>query len=219
MLFSEKTQKILEFDKIKRRLSDLCATEGAKARALTLLPSSDYETVVIRQRKTADAKSLVNAKGFPSFFAPETVTASADRAYKGATLSPKELLEISSLLRSARGLLDYINTDKPFETSLYEIFRRMLPNRALEDKISRSIISEEIIADEASVELAEIRRKIRAANNKIKDTLQSFIGGNRLKYLQENIVTMRNGRYVVPVKDIFRFYEPNSYIYSYLEKH
>ena len=204
MLFSEKTQKILEFDKIKRRLSDLCATEGAKARALTLLPSSDYETVVIRQRKTADAKSLVNAKGFPSFFAPETVTASVDRAYKGATLSPKELLEISSLLRSARGLLDYINTDKPFETSLDEIFRRMLPNRALEDKISRSIISEEIIADEASVELAEIRRKIRAANNKIKDTLQSFIGGNRLKYLQENIVTMRNGRYVVPVKAEYR---------------
>ena len=116
MLFSEKTQKILEFDKIKLRLADLCATEGAKARALTLLPSSDYENIVLRQRKTADAKSLVNAKGFPSFFAPDTVTASADRAYKGAMLSPRELLDVASLLRCARGLLDYINTDKPFET-------------------------------------------------------------------------------------------------------
>ena len=200
MLFTEKTQRILEFDKIRERLADACSTEGAKARALTLLPSDDYDTVVLRQRKTADAKRLVNAKGFPSFSAPETVVSSADRAYKGAVLSPKELLDIASLLRCARGLLDYINTDKPFETVLDEIFRRMLINRELEDRITRSIISEELIADEASPELMEIRRKIRVTNNKIKDTLQSFIGGNRLKYLQENIVTMRNGRYVVPVK-------------------
>ncbi len=200
MLFTEKTQKILEFDKIRERLCDSCVTEGAKARALSLTPSDDYDTVVMRQRKTDDAKRLVNAKGFPSFSAPDTVIASADRAYKGAVLSPKELLDVASLLRCARGLLDYINTDKPFETSLDEIFRRMLTNRELEEKITRSVISEELIADEASTALAEIRRKIRATNNRIKDTLQSFIGGNRLKYLQENIVTMRNGRYVVPVK-------------------
>ena len=200
MLFTEKTLRILEFDKITERLSDCCATEGAKGRALSLSPSDDYDTVVLRQRRTEDAKRLVNAKGFPSFSAPESVVPSADRAYKGAALSPKELLEIASILRSARGLLDYINTDKPFDTSLDEIFRRMLPNRELEDKITRSIISEEFIADEASPALADIRRKIRQTNNKIKDTLQSFIGGNRLKYLQENIVTMRNGRYVVPVK-------------------
>ncbi len=200
MLFTEKTLKILEFDKITDRLSDFCATEGAKGRAFSLSPSDDYDTVVLRQRRTEDAKRLVNSKGFPSFSAPESVGSSADRAYKGALLSPKELLDVASLLRSARGLLDYINTDKPFETSLDEIFRRMLPNRELEDKITRSIISEELIADEASPALADIRRKIRATNNKIKDTLQSFIGGNKLKYLQENIVTMRNGRYVVPVK-------------------
>ena len=200
MLFTEKTQKILEFDKIRERLADSCVTDGAKARAISLSPSDDYETVVMRQRKTDDAKRLVNAKGFPSFSAPETVIGSADRAYKGAVLSPKELLDVASLLRCARGLLDFINTDKPFETSLDEIFKRMLVNRELEDKITRSVISEELIADEASPELSEIRRKIRVTNNKIKDTLQSFIGGNRLKYLQENIVTMRNGRYVVPVK-------------------
>ena len=200
MLFTEKTQRILEFDKIRERLCEFCATDGAKARALSLSPSSDYETVVTRQLKTEDAKRLVNAKGFPSFSAPESVVGAADRAYKGAVLSPKDLIDVASLLRCARGLLDYINTDKPFETCLDEIFRRMLTNRELEDKIIRSIISEELIADEASPELAEIRRKIRITNNKIKDTLQSFIGGNRLKYLQENIVTMRNGRYVVPVK-------------------
>jgi len=97
-------------------------------------------------------------------------------------------------------ILDYINTDKLFDTSLDEIFKRLIPNRELETKITRAIISEDLIADEASPELAEIRRKIKAANNKIKDTLQSYIGGTRVKYLQENLVTMRNGRYVVPVK-------------------
>lgn len=200
MLFTEKTQKILEFDKIKQMLAEHCSTDGAKAKALSLFPTDDYDAVTQRQTKTADAKRLVNAKGFPSFSAPDSVVGAADRAYKGAVLSPKELLDIASILRSARGVLDYINTDKPFDTSLDEIFRRMLVNRELEEKIVRSIISEELIADEASPRLADIRRKIRVTNNKIKDTLQSFIGGNRLKYLQENIVTMRNGRYVVPVK-------------------
>ncbi|MBO5879984.1 MAG: endonuclease MutS2 [Clostridia bacterium] len=204
MLFTEKTYKILEFDKIIERLAECSATEGAKARAYSLYPSDDYETVVKRQTKTDDAKRLINAKGYPPFSAPESVVSSADRAYKGAVLSPRELLDIASLLRCARGMLDYINTDKPFTTSLDEIFARMLQNRTLEDKITRSIISEELIADEASPALMEIRRKIRITNNRIKDTLQSFIGGTKIKYLQENIVTMRNGRYVVPVKSEYR---------------
>ena len=200
MLFTAKTLSTLEFDKITEMLSELCATEGSKARALALAPSDEYDVVVARQRRTDDAKRLVGAKGYPSFSAPESVLGSSERAYKGATLSPRELLDIASLLYSARALSDYINNDKLFETSLDPIFARLLPNRALEDKIKRAILSEDMIADEASVELAEIRRKIRATNNRIKDTLQSYVGGARLKYLQENIVTMRNGRYVVPVK-------------------
>ena len=204
MLFTSKTLTTLEFDKIIAMLVDSAATDGAKARALSLVPTTDYDVVVERQNRTDDAKRLINAKGYPSFSAEERAVSAADRAYKGAVLSPVELLEIASLLRSARLVLDYINTDKPFETSLDHIFARLIPNRVLEDKITRSIISEDMIADEASPELAEIRRKIRITNNKIKDTLQSFVGGVRLKYLQENIVTMRNGRYVVPVKSEYR---------------
>ena len=200
MLFSQKTQKTLEFDKIIEMLADCAATPGAKARARALIPSDDFDTVNMRQERTDDAKRLVNAKGDPPFSAPEDVEAAAERAYKGAVLSPRDLLDIASLLYSARMMLDYINTDKPFETSIDHIFARLLPNRALEDKIRKSILSEDLIADEASPELAEIRRKIRATNNRIKETLQGYIGGARLKYLQENIVTMRNGRYVVPVK-------------------
>ena len=204
MHFSEKTLRTLEFDKIINMLVDCAATDGAKARARSLRPSDDYDVVVERQTKADDAKRLINAKGYPAFSASERVSASAERAYKGAMLSPAELLEIAALLRSARALIDYISTDKPFVTSLDAIFARLIPNRALEDRITRSVLSEDIIADEASPALADIRRKIKNTNNKIKDTLQSFMGGVRLKYLQENIVTMRNGRYVVPVKSEYR---------------
>ncbi len=200
MLFTDKTRVTLEFDKITEMLVECASTAGAKARAVALTPSDDYETVLDRHRRTEDAKRLINAKGYPSFSAEESTPAAAERAYKGATLSPRELLDIAALLRSARLMLDYINTDKPFETSLDAIFARLLTNTALENRITKSILSEDMIADEASVELADIRRRIRATNNRIKDTLQSYIGGARIKYLQENIVTMRNGRYVVPVK-------------------
>ena len=200
MLFTNKVLTTLEFDKIINMLAECAMTDGAKARALSLVPTDDYDDIVRRQTKTADAKRLINAKGYPAFAAEEGVVSSAERAYKGAVLSTRELIDIAGLLRSARMILDYINTDKLFDTSLDEIFRRLLPNRELETKITRAIISEDLIADEASPELAEIRRKIKAANNKIKDTLQSYIGGTRVKYLQENLVTMRNGRYVVPVK-------------------
>ncbi len=200
MLFSEKTLKILEYDKIKEMLVECASTDGAKARAKALMPSDDVDSVRQRQIRTADAKRLINAKGYPSFSAPESTTGAAERAYKGALLSPRELLDIASLLASARALLDYINADKPFATSLDSVFERLIPKRELEERIRRSILSEDMIADEASPTLAEIRRKIRNTNNKIKDTLQNYVGGVRNKYLQENIVTMRGGRYVVPVK-------------------
>ncbi len=204
MHFSQKTLSILEFDKITEMLAGMAATEGAAARARALSPTDDYDTVILRQRRTDDAKRLINAKGYPTFSAPESVVPAAERAYKGAVLSPKELLDIASLLYSARLMQDYIKTDRLFPTSLDELFDRIMVSRALEDKIKKAILSEDMIADEASAELSDIRRKIRQANNKIKETLQSYIGGSKLKYLQENIVTMRNGRYVVPVKAEYR---------------
>ena len=204
MNFTRKTLQTLEFDKIISQLAALAATEGAAARALSLLPTDDYDTVVIRQKRTEDAKRLINSKGYPAFSANDSVVSSAERAYKGAVLSAKELLDIASLLLSARSLLDYIRTDRLFDTTLDELFERLLQSNTLENKIRKAIISEDMVADEASAELADIRRKMRNANNKIKDTLQSYISGNRIKYLQENIVTMRNGRYVVPVKAEYR---------------
>ena len=102
MHFTSKSLGTLEFDKIINMLSELCATDGAKARAKALVPSDDYETVLMRQMRTDDAKRLIGAKGYPHFSAPECAVSAAERAYKGAVLSMRELLDIASLLFSAR---------------------------------------------------------------------------------------------------------------------
>ena len=201
MSFNEKTLRSLEFDKICEMLATYAPTDGAKTAARLLMPSDDIDTVLKRQRRTTDAKRLCDAKGMPTFGMVKDVSESCERADKGAVLSPGELLSIAGVLRTARMLIDYCHGNHLFDTVLDEIFDRLMPNRTLEEKISRSIISEELIADEASDTLANIRRQIRITNNKIKETLQKYVqGGSHSKYLQENIVTTRNGRYVIPVK-------------------
>ncbi len=199
MSFSDKTLRTLEFDKICAMLEDCAETEGAKAMARNLRPSEDTYTVLRRLRRTTDARRLADAKGAPSFGRIRDVASACERAEKGAVLSPRELLDCANVLRTARILQDYHLGNHPFETVLDEVFDRLIPDRRLEDRILRAIPAEDMVADEASPLLADIRRKIRNENAKIKETLQKLISGNS-KYLQENIVTMRGGRYVIPVK-------------------
>ena len=205
MSFDKKTLRTLEFDKICDRLVTLAATEGAKAKAAALLPDNDPDTIRRRLTHTTDAKRLVTMKGMPAFGGVKDVGAALERAEKGATLSPRELLDIAGVLRCARVLSDYSRGERNFTTVLDEIFDRLIPNRLLEERIFRSIPAEDMIADEASPALAEIRRKIRAVNSKIKDLLQKYTGGGTMsKFLQENIVTTRSGRFVIPVKAEYR---------------
>ncbi|MBQ8717584.1 MAG: endonuclease MutS2 [Clostridia bacterium] len=201
MKIDSKTQKKLEFDEILKLLAACAPTAGSKELALSLLPDDDEDTVKRRLTRTGDACRLLSDKGMPSFGSVTDISEALDRAGKGATLSTRELLDVGNILRTARGLLDYIRVNRHFETVLDEIFERLLPDRRLEDRIYRAIIAEDVIADEASPALADIRRKIRQTNNKIKDTLQHYITSTTYsKSLQEKIVTMRNGRYVVPVR-------------------
>ena len=200
MNISEKTLITLEFDKIREMLANLCPTEGAAAMARELCPDDRGEIVARRQRRTTDARKLTDAKGVAPFGTVHDVGDICERAIKGAVLTPRELLDCAALMRSARNLLAYKRANHLFDTSLDEIFERLLPNHNLEDRIFRSILTEDMIADEASPALADIRRKIRASNARIKETLSKYVGGSYSKYLQENIVTQRNGRYVVPVK-------------------
>ena len=199
MSFSEKALRTLEFDKICAMLESCCATEGAAAMARALRPSDDTYTVLRRQRRTTDARRLADAKGAPSFGRVKDISDVCERAEKGATLSMRELLDAANVLRVTRILQDYHTGNHPFDTVLDEVFDRLIPNRRLEDRIARAILSEESMADEASPTLADIRRKIRNENAKIRETLQKMISGQS-RYLQENIVTMRGGRYVIPVK-------------------
>lgn len=161
-------------------------------------------TFFAASRRTSDAKRLLNLKGTPSFGMAKDIGDACARADKGAVLSTRELLDVAVVLRTSRMLLDYIHANRLFETVLDEIFERLVPERSLEEKITRSILSEDMIADEASRDLADIRRKMRLANNKIKETLQHYIAGGNNRYLQENIITMRNGRYVIPVKTEYK---------------
>ncbi len=200
MNITEKTLTTLEFDKIRAMLADVCPTAGAAQMARMLTPVDHEDLVRRRQRRTTDARRLSDAKGMPPFGSVTDVGDLCERALKGAVLTPRELMDGAAVLRSARSLLEYSRSNRTFETVLDEVFERLLPNRHLEDRITRSILSEELISDEASPALADVRRKIRAANGRIKETLAKYISGGYSKYLQENIVTQRNGRYVIPVK-------------------
>ena len=201
--YYEKAIHTLEFDKIITMLSECAPTEGAKLLALRLMPENDIISIRRKQLETTAAKILLISKGMPSFGNVKNITESVERAEKGASMTPAELLDVASLLNTARRLFDYFFGDRKegdAGEALREIFGRLISDRALETKITRAIIAEDTIADEASPALAEIRRKIRAENNRIKDNLQKYVSGAFGKYLQENIVTQRNGRYVVPVK-------------------
>ena len=135
MLFTQKTLTTLEYDKIVASLAAVSPTKGAASMALSLIPTDDYDTIIKRQRRTEDAKRLINAKGYPSFSAPESVVAAAERAYKGAILSVSELLDIASLLSSVRSLQDYIKVDKLFDTTIDELFARLLPSNTVEGRM------------------------------------------------------------------------------------
>ena len=200
MLNLEKSIRILEFDKILNMLVDVCATAGAKKRAFALMPSSNLNTVLKRQQLTSDAKKMAGIKGAPSFGNMPEILDSVEKAEKNSILSPREILDVASVLRTTSSLIEYIHSDAIERCDLTTFFDVLVPNKTLETKITRSIIGEDMISDDASPALGDIRRKIRYQTNRIRDLLQSFLVGENSKHLRENLVTMRNGRYVLPVK-------------------
>ncbi len=200
MLNLDKSIRILEFDKILNMLVSVSPTVGAKKRASALLPSSNPDTVKRRQELTANAKKMAGIKGAPSFGGMPEILDAIEKAEKNSILSPREILDVASVLQSTRALIEYIHSDALERCTLTEFFDQLVPNKALESKIFKAIISEDLISDDASPALADIRRKIRYQTNRIREVLQSFLLGDNAKHLRDSIVTMRNGRYVLPVK-------------------
>jgi len=196
----EKSITTLEYDKILALLAGQCTVEAGKEKILRLRPETEAERVIFLQKQTAIAKKLASVKGNPPLSAHPSVPDILSRAVKGANLNPGELLRIGSMLRSVSGARSYGENLEGENALLGEIFRRLIPIRDLEKEIFRCFLSEDTLADDASPALYSIRKKIIANSNRIRESLQHYISGAYGAYLQENIITFRNSRYVIPVK-------------------
>lgn len=191
----------LELDKVLEMLAEHTAAKEAKEMALELKPEPSLPLAQALMNQTKDAHMLLARFGGPSFGGLVNVNNALFRADAGSSLSFRELLDIAGVLYAIRMIVQWRSTCEGVETCLDSLFNALTPNRFLEDSIKNAILSEEEIADNASQELASIRRKIRAQESHVREQLNKITrNGNTSKYLQENIITMRNGRYVVPVK-------------------
>ncbi len=197
----ERYLKTLELDKILELLSNEATLTEAEEEARLLVPSTEIEEVEKRLKETDAAYIFMAGYSAPSFGGASNVAPSLARASASAVLSPKELLDIAEVLRVVRSVKAWREDCGGISYSEIDyLFDSLVPNKYLEEKISFAIKSEDEISDNASSTLYDIRRKIIAKSNKIKDILDKITHGPQAKYLQEAIVTQRDGRYVVPLK-------------------
>lgn len=197
MKLFEKASKVLEFDRITDALASLASTGGGAEKLRAAVPATDEAGVKKLLDMTEKARLLITVKARPPFGRAKDIVPSVKRAVKGAVLTTRELLDIASLLRSTDALIKYGQCDTG---CLEEMFGALRALPALERSISDAIAAEDIISDSASPELYSIRRGIAKCENAVRDGLSRYTGGTYSKYLQENIVTVRNGRFVIPVK-------------------
>ena len=201
----DKHSKALEFDKVLEKLAEFTSCEDARYNAVHLKPESDLDLAKALLKQTEDAHMLLARFGGPSFGGLKNVNNALSRANAGSVLSPKELLDIGGVLRVIRTLSQWRASNAGVECVLDPLFSALAPNKYLETAIFNAIVTEEEISDNASPALADIRRKIRIQEAKVREQLEKFSRSqSHSKYLQENIVTQRNGRYVVPVKSEYR---------------
>ena len=196
--------KTLEYDKIIRRLLEKTATPLGTEKAAGLVPMDELEDIEQAQQETSDALSRIYAFGPVSCSGARDIRDSLLRLKIQASLSITELLSVNALLIAAYRVRSYgMKQDPEKPDSLTERFAALVPCVQLQHEIERCIISEDEIADDASARLKSIRRKISAAAAKVRSELNALVASNS-GYLRENVITMRNGRYCVPVKQEYR---------------
>lgn len=205
---NEKTLRTLEYNKIINKLETLAATRYGKELCNNLTPQTDIGTIKKLQRETSDALSRLIRKGSVSFGGIHDIRPSMKRLKIGSSLNAIELLSISSNLDATLRIKAYggysgKDNDEQPEDSLTEFFADLEPLTPLNNEIKRCIVSEDEIADDASPGLKNIRRSIRVANDKIHSQLSSILNSSR-SMLQENIITMRNNRYCLPVRSEYK---------------
>lgn len=201
MDFYEKSLNILELPTVLEMLAAEAVTDGGREACFKLRPSADRLEVKNRLAETSAAKEMMVVRGSPSLSGIKDIRPSLSRADLGGSLNTIELLNIARVLQCARLVKGYTSDDKLGKSCIDHLFAALHANRFLEEKITGSIVGEDEIADSASSELANIRRKIRAASARVRDCLQKIISSpSYAKVLQEPIITMRSDRFVVPVK-------------------
>ena len=198
---NERNIRVLEFPKILEMLSALAVTDPGREAARALRPSGDADTVRRWQAETEEATTVIAYGGGSPMAWFTDVRPFLKLAKAGGTLSPKALSQVADVLKASRTLRSALVTDREDTPYLTEMGSRLATNRSLEEEIFDAIISEDEISDHASPELYDIRRKMRTLNDRVRDKLNGIIRSSTMqKYLMDAIVTMRNGRYVVPVK-------------------
>ena len=199
----DKSIRTLELPTVLRMLADQTNSAEAREKALAVVPETDIDFVKRLQDETDAARAMIGVKGSPAFSGIKPVGESLYRADRGGALNTRELLDIAGVLRCARRVREYFSEGEP--TAIDHFFYALRGNHYLEERITTAILDEDEIADNASPELADIRRHKRNAAAKGRQILQKIISSQSYsKVLQETIITQRDGRFVVPVKAEFR---------------
>ncbi len=200
-----KYERILELDKILEMLADKTSNEMSKKMALELEPETSLDRVEEELCKTSEALSLAMRFGTPAFYGFKDMCMSLRRVKSGAQLSLRDLMDIALVLKQIQALSEWYDHCAGMETELDYLFSQLTPVPYLLEKLERSIISEDEIADAASAQLAQIRRKISRSQQHLRDTLDKMVRSQDIqKYLQDTRVTLRDGRFVLPVKAEYR---------------
>ena len=198
--------KKLEFDQVLQKLSEYSHTYIGKEKVFKLEPSSDKDYVKKSLLETSQAVSLMDRNSTPPIAEIEDIRVYIKMLESSNTLSPKALLDICNILNMANELKIYFSNfldDETYE-NLRFYFDELYTNSSIVDKIQKSIVDSETIADSASSNLSAIRRHIKQAEQEIKNKLNSILHSSYSKYMQENVVTIRNDRFVIPVKQEYR---------------
>lgn len=199
---NEKALKTLEYDKIIEMLEGCATSTLGKDFCRNLRPLSDLTQIEVMQQETADALARIYKKGSLSFGGVKDIRGSLKRLEIGSTLGTGELLALCALLENTNRAKAYGRGENEEEgtDSLEGMFEVLEPLTLLSGEIRRCILSEEEISDDASPGLRQVRRNMKNINDKIHSQLTSYISGGARTYLQDSVITMRNGRYCIPVK-------------------
>lgn len=204
-MIDERTKRILEYDKIINDLASLSATEPGRELCLELGPSNNYEEVLYRQKTTDDAVKIILEKSVPPLSGFVEIRPILMRVQSQASLSCNELLKVGQFLRAASKLRGFLpaSSDKYNENTVYQTILKIMPVQTLEQSISYAIAGEDELFDHASQALSNIRRKIKDTQAEVKSHLERIVRNNP-KSLQEQLITLRGNRYVVPVRSDHR---------------